>query len=364
MAKKVTLKDVAAHAGVSVASVSMILSRSGVDNFNKETVEKVYASAAELGYKNKKGHNFKTGAIPNKLIKIIVPTLFDQHYTTIAQGIDNAARENGYLTAVNATYWEPERERAYLEKANMDNVAGVVFTMLPQNKDLVYELNRRIPVVVVGDKRGDMELATVDMNNYNAGYILGQHLTELGHRRIAFISTSLDDKHMSRVRRCQGLKAACDEVGARLYIYSKNIYPEDEAADLTIEAGAGYEMGTKCIKEHPDTTAMVGVNDVVAYGIYRVCKLNDFEVGKDLSICGIDNLFPSQFICVDMTSVDSNLFECGDSAFKLISEKMRNYEKHGTYISMTHIEFINTVQARKTTGPVRKYDELHLKEHK
>ncbi len=361
MAKKVTLKDIADIAGVSIASVSMILSRSGVDNFNKETVEKVYAVAAQLGYTNKRGHNFSTGSIPNKLIKIIVPTLFNQHYTTIAQGIDNAAREHGFLTAVNATYWEPERERAYLEKANMDNVAGVVFTMLPQNRDLVYELNRRIPVVVVGDKRGDMELATVDMNNYNAGYILGQHLTELGHRRIAFISTSLDDRHMSRVRRCQGLKAACDEVGARLYIYQKNIIPDEEAADLEIEAKTGYALSTQCIAEHPDTTAMVAVNDVVGYGIYRLCKLNDFEVGKDLSICGIDNLFPSKFLCVDMTSVDSNLFECGDSAFKLIHEKMRNYEKHGTYISMTHIEFINTVQARKTTGPVREYENLKLK---
>ena len=91
MPKKVTLKDIAAKAGLSPASVSMILNRRSIDRFNAETVEQVYTIATELGYKSSKKKAYALVRPSDTLIIIICPSLFNPFYTTIIQGIEIAA---------------------------------------------------------------------------------------------------------------------------------------------------------------------------------------------------------------------------------------------------------------------------------
>ena len=78
--------------------------------------------------------------------------------------------------------------------------------MIPQQPQLAYKLSKYLPVVAIGDRRSDLELATVDMNNFTAGQLIGKHLMDLGHKQVAYLSTTLNDQHTSRVRRCQGLE--------------------------------------------------------------------------------------------------------------------------------------------------------------
>ena len=88
MAKKVTLKDIAAKAGISPASVSMILNQRSINRFNKETVEQVFALAESMGYKSTKGKSFSLIKPSDTVIIIICPSLFNPFYTTIIQGIE------------------------------------------------------------------------------------------------------------------------------------------------------------------------------------------------------------------------------------------------------------------------------------
>lgn len=191
MAKKVTLKDIAAAAGLSPASVSMILNHRSINRFNVETVERIFALAKEMGYKNSKGQSFSLVKPSDTLIFIICPSVFNPFYTTIIQGIEIAARKQGFVTSVRTTYWDTETERFIMEQARKFHVAGVIFAMIPQQPQLAYELSRQLPVVAIGDRRGDLELATVDMNNFTAGQIVGKHLLGLGHRHLAYLSLSL-----------------------------------------------------------------------------------------------------------------------------------------------------------------------------
>ena len=89
--------------------------------------------------------------------------------------------------------------------------SGVIFAMIPQQPQLAYQLSKYLPVVAIGDRRSDLELATVDMNNFTAGQLIGKHLTDLGHKHVAYLSTTLNDQHTSRVRRYQGLEDACKD---------------------------------------------------------------------------------------------------------------------------------------------------------
>lgn len=339
MPKKVTLKDIAAQAGISPASVSMILNRRSIDRFNAETVERVFALAAQMGYKSSKEKAYALIKPSDTLIIIICPSLFNPFYTTIIQGIEIAARALGFVTSVRTTYWDTGTERFIMEQARKFNVAGVIFAMIPQQPQLAYDLSKYLPVVAIGDRRGDLELATVDMNNFTAGQLVGRHLTDLGHRHIAYLSTTLNEQHTSRVRRCQGLEAACAAADAELKIFTKEITPDYELSHVDVEYSTGYELANRCLDSAPATTAIVTINDMVGYGAYNAVCDRGLRIPEDISLCGFDNIFPSRLHGVALTTVDNSLTECGKSAFRLLQEEIASYEHHGKFEPITHVEY-------------------------
>ena len=352
MAKKVTLKDIAAAAGLSPASVSMILNRRSINRFNADTVERIFALAQEMGYKSSKGASYSLVKPSDTLIFIICPSVFNPFYTTIIQGIEIAARKQGFVTSVRTTYWDTDTERFIMEQARKFNVAGVIFAMIPQQPQLAYELSRHLPVVAIGDGRGDLELATVDMNNFTAGQLMGKHLLELGHKHLAYLSTTLNEQHTSRLRRCQGLEAACRGAnGAELHVFTEDITPDYEISNVDVEYTTGYALAKRCLAEAPEVTAMVAINDMVAYGIYNAIVDSGLRIPEDISLCGFDNIFPSRLRGVSLTSIDNSLIECGKSAFNLLQEEIASYENHGRFESITHVEYKCRLIARHSSGP-------------
>ena len=350
MLKKVTLKDIAAKAGLSPASVSMILNRRSIERFNVETVEQVFTLAESMGYKSSKEKAYALIKPSDTLIIIICPSLFNPFYTTIIQGIEIAARKQGYVTSVRTTYWDIETERFIIEQARKFNVAGVIFAMIPQQPQLAYDLSKYVPVVAIGDRRGDLELTTVDMNNFTAGQLIGKHLTDLGHKHIAYLSTTLNDQHTSRVRRCQGLEAACTAANANLKILTKEITPDYELSHVDVEYTTGYELALQCLEENKDVTAIVTINDMVGYGAYNAIIDKGLRIPDDISLCGFDNIFPSHLHGVALTTVDNSLTECGKSAFKLLQEEIASYEHHGKFEPITHVEYKCRLIARFSSG--------------
>ena len=355
MAKKVTLKDIAAAAGLSPASVSMILNHRSINRFNVETVERIFALAKEMGYKNSKGQSFSLVKPSDTLIFIICPSVFNPFYTTIIQGIEIAARKQGFVTSVRTTYWDTETERFIMEQARKFHVAGVIFAMIPQQPQLAYELSRQLPVVAIGDRRGDLELATVDMNNFTAGQIVGKHLLGLGHRHLAYLSTTLNEQHTSRLRRYQGLEAACKALdNTDLQLFTKEITPDYEISNVDVEYTTGYTLAEKCLREVPQVTAMVAINDMVAYGAYSAIRDHGLRIPEDMSLCGFDNIFPSRLQGISLTSIDNSLTECGKSAFHLLEEEIASYENHGHFESITHVEYKCRLVVRHSSGPAPK----------
>ena len=353
MAKKVTLKDIAAAAGLSPASVSMILNHRSINRFNADTVERIFTLAKEMGYTNSKGKSFSLVKPSDTLIFIICPSVFNPFYTTIIQGIEIAARKQGFVTSVRTTYWDTDTERFIMEQARKFNVAGVIFAMIPQQPQLAYELSRHLPVVAIGDRRGDLELATVDMNNFTAGQLMGRHLLELDHRHLAYLSTTLNEQHTSRLRRCQGLETACRTAGgAQLHVFTKDITPDYEISNVDVEYTTGYALAQRCLKEAPEVTAMVAINDMVAYGAYNAICDSGLRVPEDMSLCGFDNIFPSRLQGISLTTIDNSLTECGKSAFHLLQEEIASYESHGRFESITHVEYKCKLIPRHSSGPV------------
>ncbi|MDY0288284.1 MAG: LacI family DNA-binding transcriptional regulator [Sphaerochaeta sp.] len=345
--KKVTLKDIGDAAGISAASVSMILAKKSISRFSPDTVDTVYALARELGYERRSDKYNK------KVLVIICPSVINPYFATLIQGMEQEATQRGIDTMLFTTYWDVEKEQKVCEFAKDPMVAGVVFAMIPQQPDLARSLNETVPVVAVGDKQNESGLDTVDVNNFTAGSFVGKHLLKLGHKKVAYISTSLNTEHSARVRRYEGLKAEFKQVGddCKLSLFTADIPSTTELNTVDIEHKTGYELAKRCIQEAPEVTALVAINDMVAYGIIDAIGDAGFRIPEDYSVCGFDNIYPSSFRGVSLTTVEHYIIQVGKSAIRLIADKIA---KKSSILAdsdaVTRVEYRCKLIVRNSTG--------------
>lgn len=345
-----TLADIGRLAEVSPATASMILSgRSGV-SFTEETVRRVRDAARALGYRTPATRRpFRL--FDRRTILIICPNVVNPYYATIVQAVEQAARAEGYATLIHATYRKRENELCCLDAAENGGPAGVIFAMMPQAPERVERLGRGVPVVVIGDRNARLAVDTVELDNHSAGMLIARHMIGLGHRHIAYISTTLDADNSARVRRLEGLRETyrreCPE-GAVL-VRSREVTPEAELGDIDIERRVGFALAEKCLADRK-LTAFVAVNDMVAYGVLDAIRAGGFRVPEDYSVCGFDNIFPSQLAGVSLTTVEHHMADKGRNAFAMLHDKIRGAASDH---NITRVEFRHHLIIRGSTGPPR-----------
>jgi len=357
--KKTTLIQVAELANVSPASASMILNNRNSSSFSDETVKKVIQAADELGYvKKNKGNSASCTFLTKQTVVIICPTVISPYYATLVQSIEQSARLKGFDTLIYNTYRDPEKELQLLSFLKGSDIAGILFTIIPQAKQLVEEINSHIPVVVIGDRDDSVNIDTVETSNYSAGVLMARYLLQLGHKNIAFISTTLNQSNTARTKRLEGIKDTfaneCPE-GAVL-VKSWDIKPQEELQNLFLEHTVGYEL-CKASLCHSELTAFVGVNDMVAYGILDALNGSGYKVPEDYSVCGFDNNFPSAFSSVSLTSVDQCIQDKAHNAFDRLCEKITqpSEERLNSSDVITRVEYRQKLVVRNSTNVPRSF---------
>lgn len=348
MKKNVTLKDIAEHTGVTTASVSMILNGKNLSRFSPDLVSRVLRTARELRYAPPSSKS------KQKQIAIISPSVNNPYHTTIIMGIEQAALANGYLTTIYNTYWNPNTELAILQQAESKRFAGIIYVMNPLQIEKAMEINRHTPIVAVGDIVNNLGIDMVDINNFNAGRIVAEHLIGLGHRHIAYLTTSLNNQHIARVRRCEGLQETyrrlCPE--GSVTVYCKDNQYEQEIQSPDIELDSGRLLAYECIK-NPEITAIVAINDMVGYGVLNGLLEKGYRVPEDYSLCGFDNIFPSGFQRMQITTVDHSTVHHGTRAFHLLKEKMEDSGKQSFVYPITRVEYQSRLILRESTDMPR-----------
>lgn len=244
----------------------MILSGRTDVSFSADTVRKVRETAEALGYAPTAKK--RPSLFDRKTVLIVCPNVLNPYYSTIVQAIQQAAADKDCDTLVYTTYRDAENEIRILNAVAGSDLAGVVFTMMPQSTELVERVNRLVPVVVIGDRNTSLNVDTVEMNNYSAGAIIAHYMIGLGHKHIAYISTTLNEANSARVRRLEGVRDTyrdeCPE--GSVIVRSREVTPKEERDNISIEHSVGFELTRKCLGERR-LTAFVAVNDMVAYGV-------------------------------------------------------------------------------------------------
>ena len=357
--KKITSSQVAERAGVSQATVSMILNRRNNVSFSAETVERVEQAARELGYelpgRRKTGDNKK-----EKLIVVFCPTLTSPYYVLLLQGIEAVANEKGYGVFICNTQRDAVLEEKYLRMIRTIQPQGIIYTCNPppdfQKK--VEEMAREVPLVIISNKEKTTTVDAINQDNTMVGRLMARHLLDLGHRDVAFITPPLTRRQWQRSRRIDGFVKEFEREGLKGHVLIK---AADESMDRTLprmdsEYSMGYQLTMELLKEEKYFTAIAGQNDMMAIGAIDALEKSRIHVPKDVSVIGCDNIFYSGIRRLSLTTIDHFVALKGRDACDIIIRKITTNDQFYTGLqptSLYNIEYTPKLIARKTTAYAR-----------
>jgi len=352
---KVTLNDIAEQAGVSKASVSMILSGREA-SFAPKTVALVKQIAIASNYSTAKSTAAANMTAMRKIILLVSPNMYNPYYTQTIQSIENSAWNSGYKTLSFNTYRSPDRETELMSMAVNCEMAGIIFTYLPMvTSELSTFIDKKIPIIVMGDPEWAADIDMVNINYYHAGILMATHLIELGHRHVAFLSTTMQEGNLQKRKRLQGVLDTFDKLKEEtsVTVKSMDVQPETELTQNRIEIDVGKKLVDQCI-DNEKITAFIGVNDMVAYGIIdRLLELGK-RIPEDYSVCGYDNIFPSSFKEISLTTIDLGIEKKGQLAFSMLCNKIE--QRKGSKTSndtIARIEYKVRLIVRNSSGKPR-----------
>jgi LacI family transcriptional regulator len=277
---RVTLRDVAARAGVSPMTVSRVINNS--PRVQADTRSRVEAAIAELHYVP---NRLARGLIRRKAgtLALLVPDLANPFFTLIVQAAEDVAWRAGYPVILCDTRAELEREREYLEDMVEFQVEGVlVAPVSDRSKSHLRILARNnIPYVLIDRSISGFEADLVQGDSVAGARRLTEHLITLAHRKIAMI-TEIPEISTAR-ERLQGYREALE--GAAI----------DQRAEYVVEASAvdargGYEAASRLLDLEEPPTAIFAVNNIVAVGVVEAARERGIDIPGDLALVCFDDI--------------------------------------------------------------------------
>ena len=358
MRKKVTSTDIAKAAGVSQATVSMVLNKKYNVSFSKATIEKVEQAAKELGYTVPRQRSRKS-AKNSRLNVVFCPTLTNPYYVMLLQGIETVAKEKGYGVFVCNTQRELKIEEQYLRMMHSVSPAGIIYTCNPSNAfmEQVEEIAAKIPLVVISN-RDKVKVDAISQDNTKVGSLMARHLLDLGHREVAFIAPPLTKRQAQRSRRVEGFVREYEKEGLSQSVIIKaadDIWDE-VLPSVDSEYRIGYNLTKELLAETRKITAIAGLNDMIAFGIIDALQEEKLKVPNDVSVIGCDNIIFGRMSQMSLTTIEHFVPLKGRDACDIIMRKIES--AHNPYIDMEptstyHIEYEPKLIVRKTTAYVK-----------
>ena len=355
--KKATSSDVAKKAGVSQATVSMVLNKKYNVSFSRETVEKVEMAARELGYQLP-GRRNKKESKKDRLIVVFCPTITNPYYVLLLQGIETVADKQGYGVFICNTQRDPRLEEKYLRMMQTLQPQGIIYSCNP-NPDFqsqVEDMAQTIPLVIISNKEKTTTVDAINQDNTMVGRLMARHLLDLGHRDVAFITPPLTRRQWQRSRRVDGFVKEYEKEGLAGHVLIK---AADESVDRTLpkmdsEYSMGYQLTMELLKEDRNFTAIAGQNDMMALGAIDALEESRIRVPKDVSVIGCDDTFYSGIRRLSLTTIDHFVALKGRDACDIIIRKiMMNDQFYSAGLqptSLYNIEYTPKLITRKTTA--------------
>ena len=314
--KRVTLLDVAKHAGVSRATASLIVR--GSSEITEKTRNKVLKSMQELGYVyDRVAANMRSNK--TSTVGLIITDIANPFYSELLRGVHNSLDESGYSVFLGTTFDIDAKQQKLLSTMLEHRVGGLILCPVSDSSAETIERIKQLDIPLVLSVR---ELENVEADYVGIDYVVGaqmavNHLIQKGHRRIAFLGGFSGSTAWKKRKEgyCNALIQAGIELDDSLIIES----------DITREGGK--DAVRKVILNHEPPTAVFCFNDFVAHGVILGLSDAGLRPGKDLAVVGFDNVPEASLYNPPLTTVSSYARLIGSQAASLLHQRIQNRER-------------------------------------
>lgn len=305
--KRVTLRDVAERAGVSINTASRALTNKS--EISPETKRKVLLAAQELGYRpNRIARALRSQK--THTIGVIVGDIANPYFSALVRGVEKVSRIYEYSVILQETDEDVEREKKALETVLAAQVDGVLITPTQRDRTSVEMLlESGTPFILMSRYFRDLETNYVVMDDFRGGFIATECLIQRGYRCIATLSGPM---HLSSgYERYAGYLEAHKLYGVEVY--------QDSVITGCLTMDDGYRAALRLLKRRDRPEAIFAFSDFVALGVYRAAYELGLRIPQDLAVVGFDNTSLGLCLNPPLTSVGKNPEELGKrAAFALI----------------------------------------------
>lgn len=323
----VNIKDVAKEANVSMSTVSRVI------NNNYPVKEETRKRVEEAIEKLKFSPNVLARALINqntKTIGVLVPRIDNLFFPTVIKAIETLLKDQGYSIYLCDTGDKADEEVKYVKSLIARQVDGII-CVDPKTENIksgFYEsVGENLPLVCINGYNKDIKCNFV-LNDQESGTRQAiNYLIKLGHKNIIFV---------------KGRKSYSYDLKKDVYIEilkENNLLQNKHIVD--VGQGNSYEtvyvtmdIMMHELKDMSLPIAVFACNDLMALGVLNACKRLNYDVPKDVSIIGFDNIVISSLVEPQITTVDQNMYRLGENAAKMLLEVIKNNNQQTSIIRL------------------------------
>jgi DNA-binding LacI/PurR family transcriptional regulator len=308
-AQPVSLKFLAEHLGLSPATVSLVINRSpAAKSIPHRTQERIREAARELNYRP----SFMARSLRAQrsfTVGVVVPEISEGYAALVMSGIEDHLLEAGYFYFVVSHRHKEDLIEEYPRLLQQRAVDGLIAvdTRCPDGVP--------IPIVAVSGHRDVPGVTNIILNHARAAKLALEHLTQLGHRKIAFIKGQVFSSD-TQVR-WEAVQGAAKNLGLEI---NERVVGQLEGESSSPELG--YEVTRKILAANEPFTALLAFNDISAIGAIRALRESGRRVPGDVSVVGFDDIQSAAFQNPGLTTVRQPLRKMGMIAAETLLKRI------------------------------------------
>lgn len=312
-----TMADIAQRAGVSISTVSRVINQNvAVD---PATEERVRAAIDELRYRpNLLARSFRRRT--TNTIGLLVPDNSNPFFAELARVIEDVGFDAGYNVILCNSDLSEEKQWQYIDVLLAKRVDGVILTSSglisgESGLDSVARIHdANVPCVVIDRDLGDFPVDQILVDNHEGGYLAGQHIVGLGHRRIVGVVGPSD--LTPSAGRITGFRRALGDAGIDL--------PDDLLVQGNGRHDGGVDAVEQLLQRGVDFSAIFAFNDVMAVGVMGALQRAGRRIPHDVSVIGFDDIPMASAMYPSVTTVAQPIAEMGRLGVELLLTRIRD----------------------------------------
>ena len=319
MTKRVTMADVAERAGVSKTAVSLVLNDRPNTRLSEDVADRVRAAAAELDYRpNPAARTLRRGT--SQIVGFISDEVTITRYASaMIRGALDAAQQREHTVLIAETGIDRSRRDRAVQAMLDQRPDGLIFALMGAREIDVPETPADLPVVILNGV-SSTDHPCVLPGEFAAGSEIAQTLVAAGHRRIGLIGTTSLDPVDPRVSATIGDRMA----GIAAVLGRAGVPAVGVAAGLAWEPQLGHRLTHQIVDDHPDLTALICMNDRLAFGAYQALQERGRQIPDDLSIVSFDDEEIAGYLRPQLTTARIPYEEMGREAMGMLLDTAVN----------------------------------------